>query len=367
MHEHQSPFIQLHACSLPTLIAISAAIGTAASVAFGSSSQLVARFPPSCGQALALGIVSSGPLVLLLQFLLALGPHPTAMQQIMFFHIASLFPLASLVFTVWLLRRYWTPLQAGNILLPFTRTVQVAPSAYPPTNTNTNANVNASPGLTRPQSNSSLWAMSNFNTANVQPSQQPQRAPSAPGTPLVPFHNSKPYEDDAESLILGNLSIPDMDCEAQDSLHCFGPASQPVASMHGSTSAAPPVDDASVPLLAAHPAHTSVPESMPDSMHAPLLSAGVLPDLHITLPDITQHPLLPSVPMALEVPWSPAASVPGAVTAAQPPSTLDNAAANAVGDSESDLRRRASVSSQYASEIAGEPSTSFYIISAVHA
>lgn len=345
---------QVHACSLPTLIIISAVIGTAASIAFGSSSQLVARFPPSCGQALALGIVSSGPLVLLLQFLLSLGPHPTALKQIMFFHIASLFPLVSLACIIRLLRRYWTPLQAGNVLLPFSRVVQAA--------TNTNTNAIASPALTRPHSNNNLTA-SNANITNVsgpnvfvqtlttvnvrenaqQP--QPQLAPSAPSAPVIPSTSFQ--EEDSESCILGNLS--DMDFETQDSFPSFDPVSHQVASLPAVTSAAPLVDNINAPLLESHPVPNSIAE---DSLHPPLLSVGALPDLHITLPDITQHPLLAAAPIAVDVPWSPTASVPGGGNV-QSTSFLEGLGTRAGGQADADPARGVFVNNQYVNDFAG--------------
>lgn len=330
---------RVHACSLPTLITISAAIGSAASVAFGGSSQLVARFPPSSGQALALGIVSSGPLVLLLQFLLALGPHPTAMQQIMFFHIASLFPLASLVFAVWLLRRYWEPLQAGNILLPFARTIQ-APG-IPSTHTLTHSHT--SPALTRPQSNTNLWATLN-NTANVQSTQQ------APSAPLVPAQSLPPDEGDAESMIVGNLSMPDIDCDAQDPFNCWGSMLQPASCVPGAVSATTLADNASAPLLAAN----SALGSGLDGLHAPLLSMGALTDLATAPADMSRHPLLASAPIMGEWPWSPTASVPEGGGPAQAANFLENVAAHEGAQIESEPLRVASLSSQYVNDIAGE-------------
>eukprot|EP00892_Ulva_mutabilis_P004020 jgi/Ulvmu1/1990/UM012_0152.1 len=91
----------------PVLLAIGALIGTAGSVAFGSSSQLVARFPAHCGQALALGIVAGGPGVLLLQAALQMNAHPTQLQQIAFFLTTALAPLNALVAVIALILKHW--------------------------------------------------------------------------------------------------------------------------------------------------------------------------------------------------------------------------------------------------------------------
>jgi len=93
------------------LLAIGALIGFAGSVAFGSASQLVARFPAKCGQALALGIVAAGPTVLLLQALLRVDAHPTQLQQDAFFLLAALAPLNAVIAVAALLFRHWTELQ----------------------------------------------------------------------------------------------------------------------------------------------------------------------------------------------------------------------------------------------------------------
>ena len=93
------------------LLAIGALLGTAGSVAFGSASQLVARFPAKCGQALALGIVAPGPTVLLLQALLRIGAHPTETQQRAFFLLAALAPLNALLAISALLWKHWHDLQ----------------------------------------------------------------------------------------------------------------------------------------------------------------------------------------------------------------------------------------------------------------
>jgi hypothetical protein len=107
-------------CSLPTLVALSSMIGGAGSLAFGSGSQIVSRFPSSCGGALALGIVSSGPIIIFLQYALSIGPHPSELQQKAFFLISSLFPLMSLCCSLWIVHRYWAPLQNGQIIVPMT-------------------------------------------------------------------------------------------------------------------------------------------------------------------------------------------------------------------------------------------------------
>ena len=98
-------------CSRFSLLSVSAVIGAAGSVAFGSASQLVARFPAKCGQALALGIVAAGPTVLLLQALLRIGSDPTPLQQTTFFLLAALCPLTALAAVTRLLFRHWHELQ----------------------------------------------------------------------------------------------------------------------------------------------------------------------------------------------------------------------------------------------------------------
>eukprot|EP00892_Ulva_mutabilis_P004022 jgi/Ulvmu1/1992/UM012_0154.1 len=97
-----------------TMLALAAIIGTVNSTAFGSSNQLVARFPAECGQALALGIVASGALVLMPQALLRLGAHPTHSQQLAFFLIAALYSVAAAAAMVALVRKHWSELQSGS-------------------------------------------------------------------------------------------------------------------------------------------------------------------------------------------------------------------------------------------------------------
>eukprot|EP00892_Ulva_mutabilis_P004024 jgi/Ulvmu1/1994/UM012_0156.1 len=94
-----------------SLLSLSAVIGAAGSLAFGSCSQLVARFPAKSGQALALGIVAAGPLVLILQLLLQLGANPSHAQQVTFFLLAALAPVTALVAIAWLLLQHWHELQ----------------------------------------------------------------------------------------------------------------------------------------------------------------------------------------------------------------------------------------------------------------
>ena len=89
-------------------------LGTVNSAAFGSSNQLVARFPAECGHALALGVVAAGALVLLPQALLRLGAHPTHIQQVSFFSIAALYSLVAVAAVCALLRRHWHDLQHGR-------------------------------------------------------------------------------------------------------------------------------------------------------------------------------------------------------------------------------------------------------------
>eukprot|EP00892_Ulva_mutabilis_P011412 jgi/Ulvmu1/8643/UM046_0048.1 len=93
------------------LLAVGALMGAAGSVAFGSSSQLVARYPAHCGQALALGIVAAGPTVLLLQAALHIDAHPSRPQQIAFFLVAALAPLNALAAVLALLCQHWATLQ----------------------------------------------------------------------------------------------------------------------------------------------------------------------------------------------------------------------------------------------------------------
>lgn len=433
------------ACSLPTLITISAIIGTAASLAFGSSSQLVARFPPSCGQALALGIVSSGPIVLLLQFCLKLGPHPTFMQQVIFFHTAGLFPLLALYCVIRLLWRYWTPLQAGNVLLPFTRAVQAADNsanaglapvvsiaanaipylagqlssstgtiAGPLTSSNLESLPNgiASSTLLRRTQGSVTDAPSSLSSSALQqqpqqqqsqsqpqpqqqqPQQQQQqlqqpaqpqpplstlsqvlRAPDTgltapllppalapPSAPAIPSTIvSQDDTEDAESLIVGELSLPDPDPHCQDTTGLIPDnpeasvflRSHQVLNLSDITSAILP-DAFNTPLLASY----AVSGAISDSVQTSLVS-DALPYLHITLPETTevpegsQHPLLAPAPLAVDVPWSPTGSLPGGAPI-EGGSFLENLAATAGAD-QADVEpgRQVVVNSQYVSDVVG--------------
>lgn len=84
-------------------------------MAFGVASQLAARFPAQCGQALALGIVAAGPLVLLLQAAVRIGTHPSPLQQTFFFHLCAAAPLAGTAAISVLLSQRWDELQGDKV------------------------------------------------------------------------------------------------------------------------------------------------------------------------------------------------------------------------------------------------------------
>ena len=123
-----------------SLLGMTALIGTATSLAFGSSYQLVALFDPICSQALSLGFVSSGPVVLLLQALLRIGPQPSRGHQAAFFFVAAAFPLLAIAAMAQLLTRHWLELQCATGTPPALaatplctpRTNIVAPLPVPP-------------------------------------------------------------------------------------------------------------------------------------------------------------------------------------------------------------------------------------------
>lgn len=79
------------------ILACVALLGVASGILFGSSYQLVSRFPTSNTVALTLGYVASGPLVLLLNFVLGIGPHATLWQRTALFAAVTLVVLAGKV------------------------------------------------------------------------------------------------------------------------------------------------------------------------------------------------------------------------------------------------------------------------------
>jgi len=87
-------------------------IGVATGVAFGSSYQIVAAFPPACSHSLSLGFVSSGVLVLILDCVLRIGALPSRAQQTAFLGLIGAAPLVGLAGLATALRRHWGHLQA---------------------------------------------------------------------------------------------------------------------------------------------------------------------------------------------------------------------------------------------------------------
>ncbi|EFN58589.1 hypothetical protein CHLNCDRAFT_140764 [Chlorella variabilis] len=88
------------------------ALGLFSGIAFSASYQLVARFANKNVIALGLGCSASGPLVLLLQLALNMGPTPTRRQQIFLFEIIGVIIAGGLWATVSLLVRHWRSIEA---------------------------------------------------------------------------------------------------------------------------------------------------------------------------------------------------------------------------------------------------------------
>lgn len=96
------------------------ALGLFSGIAFSASYQLVARFANKNVIALGLGCSASGPLVLLLQLALNMGPTPTRRQQIFLFEIIGVIIAGGLWATVSLLVRHWRSIEAHASRLDLT-------------------------------------------------------------------------------------------------------------------------------------------------------------------------------------------------------------------------------------------------------
>ncbi|KAK9829726.1 hypothetical protein WJX72_007534 [[Myrmecia] bisecta] len=86
------------------LLALVTTLGLFSAVSFGSSYQLVARFPPSCTVALTTGYVGSGPLIIALEAYLRLGPSPSQKQVVQLFVAVALLALCGVAAAILLLR-----------------------------------------------------------------------------------------------------------------------------------------------------------------------------------------------------------------------------------------------------------------------
>ncbi|KAK9828283.1 hypothetical protein WJX74_007233 [Apatococcus lobatus] len=103
-----------YAESVPYLLWITAFLGVFSGIAFGSSYQLVAYFEPVNTVALTTGYVGSGPIVLLLELFLQVGPKPSVGQIVALFELVAAFTIAGLLAALGLLYSHWQALEVSD-------------------------------------------------------------------------------------------------------------------------------------------------------------------------------------------------------------------------------------------------------------
>ena len=84
-------------------------------MAFSASYQLVARFANKNVIALGLGCSASGPVVLVLQVALGMGPQPTHTEEVWLYQIITATTVAGLWAAVSLLVRHWDAVEASTL------------------------------------------------------------------------------------------------------------------------------------------------------------------------------------------------------------------------------------------------------------
>ncbi|KAK9849775.1 hypothetical protein WJX84_003292 [Apatococcus fuscideae] len=103
-----------YAESVPYLLWVTAFLGVFSGIAFGSSYQLVAYFEPVNTVALTTGYVGSGPIVLLLELFLQIGPQPSSGQIVVLFELVAAFTIAGLLAALGLLYSHWQALEGSD-------------------------------------------------------------------------------------------------------------------------------------------------------------------------------------------------------------------------------------------------------------
>ncbi|KAK9813902.1 hypothetical protein WJX73_004060 [Symbiochloris irregularis] len=103
------PFFMWRAYDLLVLVVL---LGITSSVVFSSSYQIVSHFPASSNVALTTGFVGGGPLVLLVQLLAEIGPHPSQGQAALLFEFSAFIAILGLVAGGLLISKHWHHLAA---------------------------------------------------------------------------------------------------------------------------------------------------------------------------------------------------------------------------------------------------------------
>lgn len=98
--------------SRDVLLVLVSLLGLCNSVAFSTSYQIVTHFSTSNSVALTTGFVASGPLVVLAEAALRMGPRPSYIQQMLLFQLVAALTLAGWAAALLLLVRWWGQLQA---------------------------------------------------------------------------------------------------------------------------------------------------------------------------------------------------------------------------------------------------------------
>lgn len=88
-------------------------LGTLSAVAFSTAYQLVSNFRAADCISLGIGGAGSGPIVLLIQLLLRVGPRPARWQWIAMFEVAATMALLGLLSSLSLFTQYWNVLSAA--------------------------------------------------------------------------------------------------------------------------------------------------------------------------------------------------------------------------------------------------------------
>lgn len=90
-------------------------LGTLSAVAFSTAYQLVSNFRAADCISLGIGGAGSGPIVLLIQLLLRVGPRPARWQWIAMFEVAATMALLGLLSSLSLFTQYWNVLSGAAV------------------------------------------------------------------------------------------------------------------------------------------------------------------------------------------------------------------------------------------------------------
>ncbi|DBB16535.1 TPA: hypothetical protein ACH3X3_014799 [Trebouxia sp. C0006] len=103
------PFYEASRTILLVLVSL---LGLCNSIAFSTSYQTVTHFGTSNSVALTTGFVASGPIVVLAEAALRMGPRPSYTQQLLLFELVAALTLAGWIAAILLLFKWWTQLQS---------------------------------------------------------------------------------------------------------------------------------------------------------------------------------------------------------------------------------------------------------------